>query len=418
MRLQKISLLSFALICLSCFAITATAAETRTWTSADGAQTFEGTLIQYNDYTGMVTVDRGDRHLTFDQKLLSDADIAYLRTEGPKLTASGSSRSGGAGVDATIPDELPDPDGEEADMDEPVQVFIIMGQSNTLEMGRVTDALKELYPYLADESGEWTVRKDVKNIHHQGSGGPGKGSIKRNDWLTISGNKIGIEIGIGHYLGHAIDAPVMILKSSIGNRSLGWDLLPPGVEAYEYDGTLQPGYGETKATAGDGPTKPEGEWYAGLQYDGDVARAKEVLDDLDKYYPGADDYEVAGFLWWQGDKDMRNPAHFNNYEKHLVALIKALRKEFDAPDAAFVTASLGQTKEDDTSSGHGVILQAMKNVASGKYSSELGDNIGFVYTHPLSKGSSSSAHYSGNAETYMNVGEAMGKTMVKMLGGQ
>ena len=97
------------------------------------------------------------------------------------------------------------------------------------------------------------------------------------------------------------------------------------------------------------------------------------------------------------------------------ALIKALRKDFNAPKAAFVTASLGQTEEGDTTSGHGIIMQAMKNVASGKYSSELGDNIGFVYTHPLSKGSSSSAHYSGNAETYMNVGLAMGEEMVKEL---
>ena len=103
------------------------------------------------------------------------------------------------------------------------------------------------------------------------------------------------------------------------------------------------------------------------------------------------------------------------YEKNLVTLIKALRKEFDAPKAAFVTASLGQTEEGDTSSGHGLILQAMKNVASGKYSAELGDNIGFVYTHPLSKGSSSNAHYGGNAETYMNVGEAMGREMVELI---
>ena len=33
--------------------------------------------------------------------------------------------------------ELPDPDGKPADMSKPVKVFIIMGQSNTLEMGRV-----------------------------------------------------------------------------------------------------------------------------------------------------------------------------------------------------------------------------------------------------------------------------------------
>ncbi len=34
-------------------------------------------------------------------------------------------------------DQLPDPDGKPADMSKPVKVFIIMGQSNTLEMGKV-----------------------------------------------------------------------------------------------------------------------------------------------------------------------------------------------------------------------------------------------------------------------------------------
>ena len=35
------------------------------------------------------------------------------------------------------PGELPDPDGKPADMSKPVKVFILMGQSNMLEMGKV-----------------------------------------------------------------------------------------------------------------------------------------------------------------------------------------------------------------------------------------------------------------------------------------
>lgn len=323
-------------------------------------------------------------------------------------------------------DKLPVPDGKPADMSKPVKVFIVMGQSNTLEMGVVAGADKDgslehavktegMYPFLVDEAGNWTTRQDVRNVSVMQKGA--NANIYRNDWLTISGNKIGIEIGIGHQLGNAIDAPVMVLKSAIGNRSLGWDLLPPSVTSYEYDGQMQPGYREMYKSKQDKTVvkwEDEG-WYAGKQYDDDVANAKKILEEFNTYYPDAKDYEVAGFLWWQGDKDMRNAAHSNNYEKHLVALIKDLRKDFNAPNAAFVTASLGQTKEDDTESGHGVILQAMKNVASGKYKDELGDNIGFVYTHPLSKGSSSSAHYGGNAQTYMNVGLAMGETMVEKL---
>ena len=47
---------------------------------------------------------------------------------------------------------------------------------------------------------------------------------------------------------------------------------------------------------------------------------------------------------------------------------------------------------------------------------ELKGKVAFVYTHPLSMGGSSSGHYSGNPETYMNVGEGMGKAMAELLG--
>ena len=38
-----------------------------------------------------------------------------------------------------------------------------------------------------------------------------------------------------------------------------------------------------------------------------------------------------------------------------------------------------------------------------------------VYSNPLSNGGSGNSHYNGNAETYMDVGEAMGKAMVGLL---
>jgi len=39
-------------------------------------------------------------------------------------------------------------------------------------------------------------------------------------------------------------------------------------------------------------------------------------------------------------------------------------------------------------------------------------------THPLSKGGSSSGHYNGNAETYMDVGTAMGRSMADLFLGK
>ena len=328
--------------------------------------------------------------------------------------------------------QLRDPDGKPADMNQPVQVYILLGQSNMLGFGRVhpaqgdpegslAHAVKEklLYPYLVDDAGDWTVRKDVRNVRVMGSG-TGATRVVNNEWLTITNKAIGPEIGIGHYLGDAVEAPVLLLKSCIGNRALGWDLLPPGSDGFEFTDAegvawIHPGYRGSPERWLKGTEPKPINWYAGMQYDGDVARAKQVLAEIDKYYPGATEYEIAGFFWWQGDRDSRSAALSSRYEKNLVQLIKQLRKDFDAPRAKFVCATLGQTQKGAEDNG-GKILDAMFAVdgESGKYP-EFNGVAATVYSHPLSKGGSSGGHYGGNAETYMNVGEAMGRAMVGLL---
>jgi len=387
--------------------------QARTWTSADGSKTFEGELQSYDAASGKISVTfPNGKRMAFLQEKLSVEDIAWLKKNANKPAP------GKIAEVKELPDELPDPDGEEADMSKPVQVYILMGQSNMIGAGKpskLQGIATEKYPYLVDDAGEWTARKDVRNVFVMCSGNSPAKDYK-NEWMTISGN-IGPEIGIGHHVGHVTDAPVLILKSCIGNRSLGWDLLPPGSEPYEHGGKTQPGYrGTPDDPGGDTGGDMSKGWYAGCQYDGDVAAAKKALDNLDDYYPGAKDYEVAGFFWWQGDKDMRNPAHFEQYEKNLIQLIKALRKDFDAPDAKFVTASLGQTKK-GSKGGDGQILDAMEAVSKNR-DPELEGKVAFVYTNPLSKGGGSSGHYGGNPETYMNVGEGMGKAMVELLQGK
>lgn len=332
---------------------------------------------------------------------------------------------------ADVPDELPDPDGKPADMSKPVKVYILMGQSNMLEMGKVAGSqdgalehavkTKNLYPYLVDDAGNWTVRQDVRNVAVMGSGGPGKNQVKKNDWLQVSGGKIGVEIGIGSYMGELHDGPVLILKSAIGNRSLGWDLLPPGSPSYEFtdpkDGKtyVYAGYGQSPLRWEKG-TEPEPiGWTAGVQYDGDIARAKEVLNNLSTYYPGAKEYEVAGFFWWQGDKDRYNAGHSQKYEENLVNLIKQLRKEFNAPDAKFVCATLGQTDKDNATGTEKDIIEAKFAISDPAKYPEFKGDVATVYTHPLSQGGASNSHYGGNAETYMNVGQAMGRAMFELM---
>jgi hypothetical protein len=258
------------------------------------------------------------------------------------------------------------------------------------------------YPYLWDKAAKnWSISNTVRNVFVLGAGGVNSSSVRTNAWMSGSNRgSIGPELGIGGMLEAAQPTvPYMMLKSCIGDRSLGWDLLPPSVTKRK-NYTDSTGTEWTYAAYHDSPlkwlaneTKPAGGgWWAGLQYDGDIWRADKVLANLTGYFPSTPPmpcYEVAGFFWWQGDKDSRDMGLSTQYEENLVAFIKQLRVQYSAPNAKFVTASLGQTSKGATS-GDGLILDAMLNVANATKFPEFAGNVAAVYTHPLEHTPSSS----------------------------
>ncbi|MBA4190215.1 MAG: sialate O-acetylesterase [Planctomycetaceae bacterium] len=330
-------------------------------------------------------------------------------------------------IAAEVPAQLPKPDGKPADQSKPVKVFIMMGQSNMLGFGRVGPAStkgsleymvkeKGKYQHLVDDKGKWTVRTDVRHVFVMPKGN--NMAVMRNEWLAPTGN-FGPELGFGHVMGHIHDEPVLLLKACIGNRSLGWDLLPPGSKQFELDGKIYAGYKESPASW-DKDTQPKGIlWYAGKQYDDDVANAKAVLKELAKYYPGYKDqgYEIAGFVWWQGHKD-QNAAHASRYEQNLVQLIKSLRKDFDSPNAKFVLATgCGNPGRD----GFGLkIAEAQLAVGDAKKYPEFEGNVKAVDTRDLWREAANSPsnqgyHYNHNAETYYETGDRLGRAMAELL---
>ena len=338
---------------------------------------------------------------------------------------------------------IPRTDGKPADTTKPVQVFILLGQSNMVGQGKVKGveislehAVKEKkkYQYLVDDEGAWTERKDVRYVRYMSGNGP-----LNNEWMTVKGNTLGPEFGIGHPLGNAIEAPVMILKCCIGNRSLGWDLAPPGSERFEF--VIKDKAGEEKKMVYAGyKDKPNSwemdpakglktepapwvdkngkpiDWYAGKQWDSDIGDAKKALADLEKHYPGAKSYEVAGFFFWQGEKDAGDSGLASRYEENLVRFIKQLRIEFNAPKAKFVLATMGESVKGGTVRLGAQVLEGHLAVdgESGKYP-EFKGNVATVYTNPMAQGGSGNGHYGGKAEVYMDVGEAMGQLMVELL---
>ncbi len=306
-----------------------------------------------------------------------------------------------------------------------VQVYIFLGQSNMLGYGQVgpqetQGTLLNLvheqgkYPWLLDDEGGWAVRDDVHyaqtTVNH------------RNFPLTVKDRLVGVELPFGHLVGDATEAPVLLLKACIGNRSLGWDLLPPGSESFEYEGRIWAGYKQSPNSWEKG-TEPEPiNWYAGKQYDDDTANAKKVLAELDKHMPGYEGqgYEIAGFVWWQGHKD-QNPALASRYEQNLVLLIDSLRAEFEAPDAPFVIGTIGFGGW-DMEGHHLTVANAQLAVSgtSGTYPRFAG-NVLTVETRdfwrtPEQSPRNQGFHYNGNAETYLEVGQALGQGMVHLLG--
>ena len=170
-----------------------------------------------------------------------------------------------------------------------------------------------------------------------------------------------------------------------------------------------------------GEPKKEVNWYAGRQYDADTGHAKEVLKNREKYVPGAKGYEIAGFVFWQGHKD-QNPAHASRYELNLVNFIKTLRKDFEAPDAKFVLATIAF--DGNELSGPGLTIaeaQLAVDGRAGKYP-EFKGNVAAVDARPYWQDkevspSGAGYHYNHNAETHIEVGDALGRAMAELLEG-
>ena len=289
--------------------------------------------------------------------------------------------------------------------------------------GTLTTVVKRdgKFPHLVDDTGAWTVRDDVYY--------KGVVTATADKWLQpgcgAGANQIGPELGFGHVVGDHHDAPVLLLKASQGNRSLGWDFLPPGSERFEQDGKVYAGYRDSPAMW-DAGTEPEPiEWYAGKQYDDCFTAAKQVLAEFDTRFPrwAGRGYEIAGFVWWQGHKDQGNAVHAARYEQNLVRLIRSLRSDFDAPNAPFVIATIGFGGW--AMDGHALTVANAQLAVSGergKYPEFVG-NVKTVETRDFWRDADESPrnqdfHYNQNAETYVLVGEALGRGMLELLSGR
>ncbi|MEY3027512.1 MAG: hypothetical protein RLZZ238_2409 [Planctomycetota bacterium] len=334
---------------------------------------------------------------------------------------------------SAAPPTLARPDAREPDRTKKVKVFILMGQSNMVGMGDIGPETKQgtleqlvasdaRFAYLREEPGDdeggarWSVRRDVYYYDAREKHGAPLSALANN------GKSIGPELGFGFVLGQVVDEPVLLIKSCIGNRSLGWDLLPPGSERFEVDGRTYAGYRDTPDSWVEGQPKKEVDWYAGKQYDTDLANAKAALARISEFWPGFGEagYEIAGFVWWQGHKD-QNAVHAARYERNLAKLIECLRRDYDAPQAKFVLATIGFGGA--ALSGHGLtVAEAQLAISDPAKHPELVGSVATVESRDLWRAADISPngrqghHYNRNAETYLEVGVRLGWAMARLLG--
>ncbi len=253
------------------------------------------------------------------------------------------------------------------------------------------------FPWLVDGEGKWTVRQDVyfqeARVAKDGKGSPLS--------ATSNGKSIGPELGFGHVLGTFHDEQVLLIKTAMGNRSLGFDFRPPS----------------------SGRTDPDSKWES-LEYKLMIEGVRKTLDNIEKVVPGykGQGYEIAGFAWFQGHKDSFAEEMIAGYEKNLVNLINDVRKEFKVPELPAVVATIGF-------GGHDMadkflrILNAQMAVGDAKKHPEFKGTVASVDIREFWREVDESPrgqdyHYNRNAETYVLVGDALGRAMVGLLGGK
>lgn len=238
------------------------------------------------------------------------------------------------------------------DLPQPVQVFILAGQSNMEGKGSVLTTQRQLadpqkrerFEHLIDSDGQWRQRDDVF-ISYLGAHG------RRHGKLTMGYGKsqkdsvelFGPELGFGWTVGDQIEAPVLIIKTAWGGKSIDRDFRSPSrglpdsfAEMYKRASKNKPDLTEEAFR------ETYGHFYREM-----IQEVKHVTGNLEEFVPGYEGqgYELAGFVWFQGWNDMFGITSIDDYQDNLTGMIQDIRKELDAPNLPVVIGAMGHDGE-------------------------------------------------------------------------
>ena len=244
---------------------------------------------------------------------------------------------------------------------QPLKVFILVGQSNMQGHAQV-----RTFPHLgmdpatapilramqdADGSPRTCDNVWISSIGHDGSNDERHGNLTADYGAAGNGPKIGPEYTFGIYAQQAIQAPILIIKTAWGGKSLNTDFRPPSAGPYEFneqqiENLKKQGKDLEQAKAD--RAAASGKYYR-LMMD----HIKKVLSDIKRVYPDYDEqagYELAGFVWFQGWNDMvdrgvypnrSEPGGYAQYSKLMADFIREVRDDLSAPNMPFVIGVMG-----------------------------------------------------------------------------
>lgn len=245
--------------------------------------------------------------------------------------------------------------------EQPLKVFILVGQSNMQGHAQV-----RTFPHLgmdpatapilramqdADGSPRTCDNVWISSIGHDGSNDERHGNLTADYGAAGNGPKIGPEYTFGIYAQQAIQAPILIIKTAWGGKSLNTDFRPPSAGPYEFneqqiENLKKQGKDLEQAKAD--RAAASGKYYR-LMMD----HIKKVLSDIKRVYPDYDEqagYELAGFVWFQGWNDMvdrgvypnrSEPGGYAQYSTLMADFIREVRDDLSAPNMPFVIGVMG-----------------------------------------------------------------------------
>jgi alpha-galactosidase len=242
----------------------------------------------------------------------------------------------------------------------PLQVYILAGQSNmqghaklsTIEHVGMDPLTLPMYKRMLNAQGEPAMCERVY-ISALGCGKDDREEKtgKLTAGFGASAEKIGPEFTFGLYMEQLTDAPILIIKTAWGGKSLHTDFRSPSAGPYPFNAeqlAAMQKQGKDVAAAQAEKDKATGVYYRLM-----IEHVKHVLGDIKRVVPNYDaqqGYELAGFAWVQGWNDMVDggtypkrdqPGGYDAYSTALAHFIRDVRRDLNAPKLPFAIGVMG-----------------------------------------------------------------------------